>query len=286
MKKIAILSLMSLSLFGCGSDEARPGVPPSLPSTSNPSTPPTNPPEKTYDLVSGIYTGLTSDDEPAEGLVDDNKRLWVIYSDNPTLYPDGDVLGFINSNTGIIGNNGEFSVSGKNYSYEPKGAFDITITGNYKQSKVLSGTVFDLPVNATTYELKYDKVLSDRKQTLASITNKLFTGIAYITGDDEAGSLDIDLSTNGNFTGEDEYGCKMNGKFTLSESKRYFNSSVTFGESPCYAPNETLKGVALLDKDGELIVIGTDDDRSKGVFFSGAEYNLQLKSESLLLNNQ
>ena len=266
MKKIAILSLMSLSLFGCGSDEARPGVPPSLPPTSNPSTPPTK-----YDLVSGIYTGVTGQGEIAEGLVDDNKRLWVIYSDNPTVYPDGDVLGFINSNTFVSGNDGEFSVSGKNYSYEDRRALDTTITGNYKQYKILSGKVFGLPVNSTTYQLKYDEVLSNRKQTLVSITNKPFTGIAYITGDDEAGSLDIKFSTNGNFTGKDTYGCTMQGKFTLSASQRYFDSSVIFGGSPCYAPNETLKGVGLLDVDNELVIIGTDDNRNKGVFFSSAE---------------
>ena len=278
MKKIATLSLISLSLFGCGSDEARPGVPPSLPPTSNPSTPPTNPSEpsepseEVYDLVSGIYTGVTGQGEIAEGLVDDNKRLWVIYSDNPTIYPDGDVLGFINSNNSVTGNNGEFSVSGKNYSYEDRRALDTTVTGNYKQSKVLSGKVFGLPVNSTTYELKYDEVLSNRKQTLLSITNKTFTGIAYITGDDEAGILDINFSANGNFTGKDTYGCIMKGKFTLSpKSNRYFDSTVTFGEYPCYAPNETLKGVALLDKDSELVVIGTDDSRSKGVFFSSAK---------------
>ncbi|WP_198331841.1 hypothetical protein [Psychrobacter aquimaris] len=271
MKKIVTLSLMSLSLFGCGSDEARPGVAPSIPPTSNPSIPPTNPTEEVYDLIPGIYTGLTSQNEVAEGLVDDNKRLWVIYSDDETLYPDGDVLGFINSNEGVTGTNGKFNVIGKNYSYEARNALDTTITGNYQISKILSGEVFGLPINSTTYTLNYDDVLSKREQTLASINDKTFTGIAYITGDSEAGTLEIKLSTNGEFTGEDEHGCTMNGKLTLSNSKRYFDSSVTFDGSPCYAPNETLKGVGLLDADNELVVIGTDDNRNKGIFFSSVE---------------
>ena len=280
MKKIAILSLMSLSLFGCGSDEARPGVAPSFPpNPTNPTDPtdptdptnPTNPTNPTYELLPGIYTGSTGQNEIAEGLVDDSKRLWVIYSDNPSIYPDGDVLGFVNSNKGVTGNNGEFSLTGRNYSYEARNALATTITGNYRTSKVLSGEVFGLPINSTNYTLRYEDFLSNRKQTLASINNKKFTGIAYITGDSEAGILEINLSTNGNFTGKDESGCIMKGKFTLSASKRYFDSSVTFGQSPCYAPNETLKGVALLDKDNELVVIGTDNNRSKGIFFSSAE---------------
>ena len=268
MKKIAVLSLLSLSLLGCGSDEARPGVPPSLPEPSEPS----EPSEEAYELLSGIYTGRTSEGEIAEGLIDDNKRLWVIYSDNPNIYPDGDVLGFITSKTGVPDTAGEFDVSGKNYSYESRRALDITITGNYKKPNTLSGKVFDLPINATTYDLKYDEALSNREQNLLSITNKSFTGIAYISGDDEAGSLTVKIGTKGNFTGKDTYGCTMKGKFTLSSQlNRYFDSTVTFGEYPCYAPNETLKGVALLDKDGELIVIGTDDSRNKGIFFSSAE---------------
>lgn len=265
MKKIAILSLMSLSLFGCGSDEARPGVAPSFPSN------PTDPTDPTYELLPGIYTGLTGQNEIAEGLVDDNKRLWVIYSDNPNIYPDGDVLGFINSNEGVTGKNGKFNVTGKNYSYEARNALDITITGNYQISKTLSGEVFGLPINSTTYTLNYDDFLSKREQTLASINDKTFTGISYITGDSEAGTLEIKLSTNGEFTGEDGHGCTMSGKLILSNSKRYFDSSVTFNGSPCYAPNETLKGVSLLNEDSELIIIGTDDSRSKGIFFSSAE---------------
>lgn len=268
MKKIAVLSLISLSLFGCGSDEARPGVAPSFSQNSNPSIPTTDP---TYKLASGFYIGLTSQNEVAEGLVDDNKRLWVIYSGDETLYPDGDVLGFINSNEGVTGKNGEFNVIGKNYSYKARNALDTNITGNYQISKILSGEVFGLPINSTTYTLNYDDFLSKREQTLASINNEIFTGIAYITGDSEAGTLEIKLSTNGEFTGEDEHGCTMNGKLTLSNSKRYFDSSVTFDGSPCYAPNETLKGVGLLDADNELVVIGTDDNRNKGIFFSSVE---------------
>ena len=197
--------------------------------------------------------------------------MWVIYSDNPSIYPDGDVLGFINSNNGVTGNNGEFSLVGRNYSYEARRALATTITGNYKTSKVLSGEVFGLPINSTNYTLIYEDVLSNRKQTLASISNKKFKGTAYITGDSVAGDLDINFSSNGNFTGKDESGCTMKGKFTLSGSRRYFEISVTFGGSPCYAPNETLKGVSLLNEDSELIVIGTDDSRGKGIFFSSAE---------------
>lgn len=287
MKKIVLLALMSISLLGCGSDSSRPGVMPGIPgpikpsyptnpNPSNPTTPPidsNNPPQnpngQRYELLSGIYSGLTGQRELAQGLVDDNKRLWVIYSDE-NLYADGNVLGFVNSNGGVTGNSGEFNVQGKNYSYDAKAALDTTITGNYKQPNVIKGQVYGLPINSTSYELIYNEPLSNVKQSLASI-NRVFTGTAYITNDTEAGDLTLRIGANGLFTGEDESGCRMSGKFTLSVSKRYFDSIVTFGGYPCYAPRETITGVALLNEDNDLIVVGTDVNRSKGIFFSSAE---------------
>lgn len=277
---------MSASLLGCGSDDSRPGVMPGIPKPIKPSTPtnpsnpsnPTNPPtdsgnppsepiEPASVLLSGIYTGITGQGEIAQGLVDDNKRIWVVYSDNlPDVYP----LGFVSTNQNIVGNSGEFSVNGKNYSYDDRSAFDVTITGDYKTAKTIKGRIFDVPSRSTTYEVDYDDALSARKQSLAAI-NKVFTGIAYITGDTDAGELVLDVKSNGSFTGEDESGCRMSGKFTLATSQRYFDSTVTFGGAPCFAPRETITGVALLDENNELIVIGTDANRSKGIYFSGEE---------------
>ena len=284
MKKTILLVLISMSLLGCGSDDSRPEVKPAIPSPPNTSTPkPPKPPtdsieppvvpddkpiEEVYKLLPGIYNGITGQNEIAEGLVDDNKRMWVIYSDNiPDVYP----LGFVTTNGNVADNDGEFSVKGKNYSYDSKNAFDITITGDYKTAKTIQGKIFDVPSRSTTYKIDYNDALSTRKQSLASINNRTFTGIAYITGDTGEGELVIDVHSNGVFTGEDESRCKMTGKFTPSTSQRYFESTVTFGGAPCFAPRETITGVALLNENNELIVLGTDANRSKGIYFSGEE---------------
>ena len=288
MKKTILLVSISISLFGCGSDDSRPGVKPGIPSPPNTSTtpnvpkppkPPTDtveppavpddkPNEAVYELVSGIYDGVTGQNEIAEGLVDDKKRLWVIYSDNDS---DGDVLGFVNTNENIIGNNGEFSVKGKNYSYYYRNAFDMTVTGDYKTSKVLKGQIFDVPVRSTTYKVDYNEALSARKQKLSDVkNNKKFFGDAYITGDPEGGEVTIEFGKNGSFTGIDDYNCEMKGKLTLSSSQRYFDTTVTFGAANCSAPSETLTGVALINEDGELIVLGTDANKSKGIYFGGS----------------
>ena len=283
MREKVLLVLMSVILLGCGSDDSKPGVKPGIPSppktstkpsdpkpptdsTKPPVVPDTKPTEDTYELLPGIYEGTTEQREIAEGLIDDNKRLWVIYSDNDS---DRDVLGFVNTNGNIVGNNGEFSVKGKNYSYDARDALDTTITGDYRVPKIINGSVFGLPVNATTYNLKYNENLSKTKQKLTDINNKKFTGIAYITGDTEAGTLSIEIDQDGNFTGKDQSGCNMSGKFIPSSSQRYFESTVIFGGYPCYAPRETITGVALLNEDNELIVLGTDANKAKGIYFAG-----------------
>lgn len=288
MKKTILLVSISIGLFGCGSDDSKPGVKPGIPSPPNtpttpnipkPPTPPTDtveppvvpedkPIEAVYELVPGIYNGITGQNEIAEGLVDDNKRMWVIYSDNDQ---ERDVLGFVNTNENVIGNNGEFSVKGKNYSYYYKNAFDINVTGDYKAAKTIQGRIFDVPSRSTTYKIDYNEALSAEKQKLSDISNKSFFGDAYITGDSEGGEVTIEFGQNGNFIGIDDYKCEMKGKLTLSSSQRYFDTTVTFGAANCSAPSETLTGVALINEDGELIVLGTDANKSKGIYFGGPE---------------
>lgn len=285
MKKVALCVLMGASLLGCGSDDSRPGVMPGLPpggttspSTpnqggSNPNQPPTDSntpppgPDNTPDqsnpkLLPGIYTGEVSDGNVVEGLVDDNKRLWFIYSEAD------DVSGFINSNNNVKTNDGEFSEKGKNYSYEARNSFNNTIEGDFKMSKVLTGSIIGLPSDLATYNVKYDETKSAKKQTLNMINNKTFNGDSYVTGDQDAGATTIRFNNDGTFAGSGE-GCSMKGKLTPSGSGRYFNSSVTFTSNLCFANGETHSGVALLGDDNELIFLGTDAEKSKGVYFSG-----------------
>ena len=270
MKKTAVCLLMSVTLLGCGGgNDSTPSVPtnPSTPTDPKPANP-SNPPSAS-ELLPGIYTGITGQREAASGLVDDNKRLWVIYSDE-NLYQDGGVLGFINSNNNVVGNSGTFSVQGNNYSYDARAALDTTITGDYRTPKSLKGEVFGLPVNSTSYNMSFDETQSTKIQTLASLSNRTFFGDSYVSGDTSAGTTTIKFGSNGNFSGNGE-GCSLSGTMKPSASKRYFEGTVTFGAYPCYAARETLTGVAILNEDNELIVLGTDAQRTKGLFFSSAE---------------
>ena len=283
MKKLALYLVVGATLLGCGSDDSRPGVMPGLPpgGTGQPTTPnqggstPNQPPtdsntppsgpgneQSNAQLLPGIYTGKVSDGNDVEGLVDDNKRLWFIYSE------DDDILGFINSNNNVKSSNGKFSEKGKNYSYEARSSFNVTIDGDLKASKVITGSVTGLPSDVVTYNLQYDDTLSAKKQSLTMINNRIFNGDSYVTGDSAAGITRITFGTNGSFTGFGE-GCSMTGSLIPSASGRYFNTSVKFTSAGCFANGETHSGVALLDNNNELIFIGTDNNRSKAVYFNG-----------------
>lgn len=282
VKKSALYLVMVVTLLGCGSDDSRPGVMPGLPSggTGNGQpSPPTGPPtdsttpppfpdgtQSEARLLSGIYSGtstdVTSKSYTIDGLVDDKKQLWFIHSRND------EILGFTNSNEGVGGTNGEFSVNGVEYSYEDPRAINLTIEGNYKTEKVVSGKTFDLPSNPTTYSVKYDEERSAKKQTLSLVSNKNFIGNAYLTGDNDQGSATLIFNnTKGDFTG-DAKGCTMTGKLTPAGSGLYFNTSVKFTSSLCLANGETYTGVALIDNNNELIIVGTNGAKNKGILFN------------------
>ena len=275
--------VVGATLLGCGSDDSRPGVMPGLPpggttpnqggSTPNQPPPDSNTPPPFPDgtqteakLLSGIYTGTSTDvtgkSYTIDGLVDDKKQFWFIHSRND------EILGFTNSNEGVKGINGEFSVKGVEYSYEARRAINLTIEGNYKTAKTVSGKTFDLPSNITTYTVSYDEIQSTKKQTLNLISDKFFKGDAYLTGDEEGGTAQVNFNNKGDFTGSSE-DCLLTGKLTPTGSGLYFNASVKFSNRTCPANGETHTGVALIDSNNELIVVGTNGAKNRGMMFNG-----------------
>lgn len=258
MNKIALYLFAFTALTGCGGDDSN--------STTNPNPNPNpNPdPTLTVKLTPGIYTGTTDEGEYLEGLVDDDNRLWFIYSENE------DFLGFMRSNDSVAFNNSKFTALVKNYSFDReigKNSRDATVIGNSQPSKAFTGTFSEQNEKTINYNVGYDEALSARKQTLAMINGETYNGDSYITDVLGSGMSTITFDSNGNFTGNDDEGCTMTGKFTPSISGRYFVSSVTFGASPCYDAGQTHTGVALVDEDNELIYLGTDSTKKKGSVF-------------------
>lgn len=294
MKKIALYVLMGASLLGCGSDDSRPGVMPGLPSGgtttpstpndgdggSNPDQPPTDsntppdgpgskPDETKNDSLAGIYVG-SAKNKTAKGIIDDDNNVWFVYGDNADLDIN---TGLVNAN--ITALNGEMTGKGRDYASVDETAERVTIKGTYQKEVSINGTVTpDNSVLGDNYNLPYDKVLSSAQnfQTLARVANKTFDGRVYIS----KGGVDsakVTVKSDGSFSGSSSEGCQVTGNFSFSkpntQSAMYLVSTVRLGNDPCYPANQIFRGVAHLDDNDELIVVGVDDNKNRGLIFGG-----------------
>lgn len=251
MKKIALYLLAGTFLLGCGGDDSNSSSGSGL----------------NVELLPGVYTGVTSEGEYLEGLVDDNKRIWFVYSENE------DFLGFINSNDPVVPNNGNFMALGKNYSFDSRNPRSITIDGDYRILKTLKGKISEpssdssLDASTISYNLGYDENLSAIKLTLDRVDNKIYNGISHVTGDINSSPTTIKFTTDGNFTIDDSGECIVDGKFTPSASGRYFISTVKFSGTLCTEAGENYTGVAILEDGDELLFVGAEAMQNKGLAF-------------------
>lgn len=254
MKKLALYLVVGAALLGCGGDDDSDSNSGSSPGFNG-------------QFLSGIYTGTTDEGEYLEGLVDDDNKLWFVYSENE------DFLGFVNSDEPAVLNNGEFTALGKNYSYDARNPRNIKINGNYRTSKSLKGTIVESSSgsssdsNTIAYNLGYDENLSAIKLTLDRVNNKIYSGISHVTGDTDSSYTTIKFTTDGNFTVDDSGSCVIAGKFTPAVSGRYFVTSVAFSGTMCAEAGENYTGVAVLEDGDELLLLGVNAMKTKSVAF-------------------
>lgn len=256
MKKLALYLLVGAALVGCGGDD------------SNSDFSDNDNDNLNVNLPAGFYTGTTvygQEQESFEGLVDDDSRMWFTYSSD-----EEGLIGFVKSNDSVVLNNSKFNASGRNYSFDKKPPRNLTINGDYKISKTIEGKLIEQE-STVTYNVGYDEVLSNRKQTLAMINNQIYTGNSYVSGISGSSATTVTFTTDGNFTGSDSEGCTIAGKLTPSVSERYFVSTVTFSGTSCddvgYKVGEVHTGISVITDEDELIFLGTDNTKSIGVAF-------------------
>ena len=251
MKRLAMYLLVGAALVGCGGDD-------DSDFSSNP-----NPDSK---LLPGIYTGTTEEGEYLEGLVDDDSRMWFTYFADEEGY-----LGFIKTNDSVILNNSKFKISGKNYSFDNRASRSITINGDVQASKAIIGSFDESGSDKIKYNIGYDEALSNRKQTLDMINNRMFNVDSYRTGRNGSIGTTISFTTDGKFTGLDNSSCISTGKLTPAASGRYFVSSMTFSGSACsdvgYDVGKLYTGVVVINTNNELKLLSTDETKNKGIAF-------------------
>lgn len=268
MKKLALYLVVGVALLGCGGDD-------DPNSSSNPD--PNPDPNTSVKLMPGFYTGTTDEGEYLEGLIDDDSKMWFIYSEPKNSKPGNsetdNFLGIIKSDNTVVLNNSQFAASGKNYSFDNRAYRDITINGNYKALKAITGTLVESGSITINYNLGYEETVSAKKHTLNIVDNKIYEAGLYVSGINGSNATTINFTTAGNFTGSDSRGCNITGKLTPSVSQRYFVSTITFFGTSCsvsgYKVGEIYKGISVVDgeDDKEILFINTDTTGNTSVVF-------------------
>ena len=234
MKKLALYLLFGAALVGCGGDD------------SNSDFSDNDNDNLNINLPAGFYTGTTNEGQYLEGVVDDDSKMWVIYSKNESFY------GFIKSDDTVVLNNSKFNVSGKDYFFDSDSAYDnITINGSYKVSKAIMGKVIESNSDTTNFNIGYEETTSARKHTLNLINNRTYNLSSYVSGIDGSSATTVTFTTDGNFTGFVSEGCTISGNLTPSASEKNFVTKMTFSGTPCYDAGykvgENYTGVAVVD---------------------------------------
>jgi|TARA_R110002126_G_C10440326_1_gene498877 hypothetical protein len=256
MKKIALYLLAATALSGCGGDDSGSDY-----ESSN-----------NINLSSGFYTGTTDEGEYLEGLVDDDSKMWFIYSEPGNSEPDN-FLGVIKSDNTVVLDNSQFVAAGKNYSFDNRAYRNIIINGNYKTSKAITGTLVESGSRTINYNLGYEETVSAKKHTLSMINNKVYMSNSYVSGVNSSSSIMIKFTIDGNFTSSDSRGCNISGKLTPSASERYFLSNITFSGASCslsgYKVGEVYTGISVVDgkNNDEILFISTDTSGDTSVVF-------------------
>ena len=123
-------------------------------------------------------------------------------------------------------------------------------------------------ISEDTLNLKYKPNVSISTQ---SINGKNFRGVATVSGLDamnpEASTLptttgfptltegegleltDIRIDTSGNISGQSDRGCRVNGSFNDTISKKYLKVRINTEGSTCLLPNTSFNGVGYYDND-------------------------------------
>ena len=282
MKKTFLCIAVPVGLLGCHNEDD-----PSESIDSN------------YKLEPGIYTSERGNGSFVDRLIDDDNKLWEVYSDI-----NGDIERFNSSNGVVItdNNSGKFKALGKEYSYTDRKSFDINMKGNYTQPKVITGdtTRIDMPTDILVYTANFNETLSNKNQSLTDIAN-FYSARVYTTSGNATNS-DFSIESNGSISGN-YYGvnssfnlnknCVIKGEVTESKTGRYFNVTLNVlksndSEIPCNNNGEIFKGIAFLNQDSsgdldnrslasvennKVVLLTSNEDKSKDLSFSSGYLN-------------
>lgn len=218
----------------------------------------------TPDIISeGLWVGSTFTNRNIVGLVLDDGSYYFLYSavGNSSL-----ISGVIQGASSMNGDSFTSS-NAKDFNLEGLGVLSSTISGTVATKQSFDGTVTYSDNSTSSFTTSYDSnyELSPSLLDLAGT----FSGSAASSAGVE--NADIVIAEDGSITGMGASGCQLTGQLNTRDNGNVYNSSITFGGSPCLFANETLTGIAYYDiQDSVLYVVAPNTERTDGVIFTGS----------------
>lgn len=221
--KFTSLCVFSLILVGCGSSYNNGG------SSGGGGTNYTG-------QAQGVYSGTSSNGYTFETIVLPNDKFYAIY---------GTVAGSVFFVDGMMTGQGTSGSS----------TFTASVTDFFNTGSINSGTiaanyVAGSSLNGTLTESGSTVTFSGTPLAASSFTYSSPASVSAIAGNWAGNLLDgmsttITISSSGTVTGSSS-GCSFTGTVTAdSSNKNFFDVSLTFGGSPCAAPNQTASGIGV-----------------------------------------
>lgn len=200
----------------------------------------------------GVYQGTAANGDFFETIVLPNDKAYAVYGLN-----SGGVFTVYGMMTGQgASNNGSYTANLKDFDYTGTG-ITATLTASYVAGSTLNGTVSEggASLSFTGTAIPSSLFNYNTPADMANITGNW-------TGDSLEGAYsNVNVTSGGTITGSSG-GCSFTGTVTPSNAKNFYTVSLSFGPSPCLAPNQTAQGIAVtyLLQDGvtrQVVVGGT-----------------------------
>ncbi len=211
----------------------------------------------------GVWTGTTSSGYAIDVLVLENNQFWSMFGNR-----SGGALS-------VIGfDQGSGSVSGSTFNGN---LLEVLYTGVTGTGSITATTVANTSLNGSaSYSNGNTSTFNLAPPTSGTYNYNTAANLSTIQGN-WSGSLlsgaaaTVAITSGGAITGTSG-GCSFTGTATPRASgKNVFDTSITFGASPCALPNQTATGIALAytttANQTQLLVSVVDSGRTTGTMF-------------------
>ncbi|MFC6327709.1 hypothetical protein [Alloalcanivorax gelatiniphagus] len=236
-----------VGLVACGGDSSDSNG--MLPDTSDPA------PE-------GFYAGTSDLGAQLIGVVLDNGDYYVLY---------GEDSGGIYQLQGVVQGRGTArgdrftSSNARDFNFVDGQVYEGSLDATFTRKQNLTGEVVE---DGSGDEVGFSLAYEDSYEQTPDLTEDAGTYEGTALNPGGQGDAEVDIDTQGNFSGVDDFGCTFNGTVAPRESGDVYNLNVTFEGGTCTYDGETLQGIAIA-QDGDLIAVAPTADRTGGIFFIG-----------------